>query len=300
MAYAAKVIADSISESGCRLTTMEVTFPRMVLAEFNTHRTFSRNSASSRAIPVEKQLERIMKDPFVPDYWGVNQSGMQATTELEGEDRADAIRVWLEARDSAVDYAKRLLSRGIHKQLTNRLLEPFMWHTVIVTATDWGNFYALRANKDAQPEIRIIAEMMKKAHETSKPVLVKAGEWHLPLIQHDEYDGTFEFSETARQVSAARCARVSYLTHDGKRDYAKDLELYERLVGGGHMSPLEHVATPHHEERDHVDFSSSDGFEFGHTTLEPSTEMIGNFRGWKQLRKFVQYEDDFSKVAKEG
>lgn len=276
MAYNAAVIADSVSEAGDRLTTMEVTFPRIVLAEFNTHRMFSRNSASSRAIPVDKQLERITNDPFIPEYWGVNQAGMQAKKQLEGDERDDAIAVWLEARDSAVQSAKRLSSRGIHKQLTNRLLEPFMWHTVIVTATEWGNFYALRANPDAQPEIRIIAEMMREVHLASTPRLIKDNEWHLPLIQPDEYDGVFEHTVEARQISAARCARTSYLTHHGERDHSKDLELYERLVSPGHMSPLEHPATP----------------------LKTGSQFSGNFRGWMQLRKFTPYEDDFSKVLK--
>lgn len=300
MAFEAKVVADSISEANDRLTTMEVTFPRMVLAEFNTHRTFSRNSASSRAIPIEKQLERIKNEPFVPTYWGANQQGMQAKAELSGLERERAIGIWTEARNSAVAHAERLLQLGVHKQLTNRLLEPFMWHTVIVTATEWSNFWALRANPDAQPEIRTIAEMMQDAYQASTPSLVRRGEWHLPLIQPDEYDGVFEFTELARKVSAARCARVSYLTHDGKRDHGKDLELYERLVSGGHMSPLEHVATPYFKEHDHVDFAASDGFEFGHTTFEAISEPIGNFRGWKQLRKFIPNEHDFSKVEKEG
>ena len=161
MAYDAKIVADSVSEVGDRLTTMEVTFPRMVLAEFNTHRVFSRNSASSRAIPVEKQLQRIMDDPFIPVWWGRKQSGMQADHELEGDGLVQAKAEWLAARDSAVGHVQRLLELGLHKQITNRLLEPFMWHTVIVTATEWSNFFALRANPMAQPEIRVIAEMMR-------------------------------------------------------------------------------------------------------------------------------------------
>jgi thymidylate synthase ThyX len=289
MAFEAKVVADSISEASDRLTTMEVTFPRMVLSEFNTHRVFSRNSASSRAIPIEKQLERIKSEPFVPTYWGANQQGMQAKAELSGLERERAIGIWTEARNSAVAHAERLLQLGVHKQLTNRLLEPFMWHTVIVTATEWSNFWALRANPDAQPEIRTIAEMMQDAYQTSTPSLVRRDEWHLPLIQPDEYDGTFEFSEVARKVSAARCARVSYLTHDGKRDHEQDLKLYKRLVDGGHMSPLEHVATPDYEMRLEPPFPD-----------ELSGKWSGNFRGWKQLRKFIPNEHDFSKVEKEG
>ena len=299
MAYAAKIITDSVSEVGDRLTTMEVTFPRMVLGEFNTHRAFSRNSASSRAIPVEKQLQRILNDPFIPVWWGRKQSGMQADHELVGHDLEQAKAQWLAARDSAVDHVRRLLELGLHKQITNRLLEPFMWHTVIVTATEWGNFFALRANPMAQPEIRVIAEMMRDLYEESTPALVREGEWHLPLIQPEERDGVFEFSEDARKISAARCARVSYLTHDGKRDLEADLKLYDRLADAGHMSPFEHVATPlpsspwrmsrtgewiSGEEDDLLD------------ELDLYARWSGNFRGWKQLRKFLPNEDDFSKA----
>lgn len=296
MAYEAKIVLDSISEAGDRLTTMEVTFPRMVLAEFNTHRMFSRNSASSRAIPVEKQLARIKADPFIPVYWGKNQSGMQAAVELDEVGVKLAKMDWLVARDMMVSQVESLLDLGLHKQITNRLLEPFMWHTVIVTATDWSNFFALRANPDAQPEIRVIAEMMKKIYEESQPTRLKMGQWHLPYIQPDERDGVFEFTENARMISAARCARVSYLTHDGNRDLSADLTLYTRLVGGGHMPPLEHVATPAGFEQ----IMDSIGQEY---VTEAETRKLrpyyGNFRGWKQLRKFIFNEHDFSLVGKE-
>ncbi len=296
MAYEAKIVLDSISEAGDRLTTMEVTFPRMVLAEFNTHRMFSRNSASSRAIPVEKQLARIKADPFIPIYWGKNQSGMQAAVELDEVGIKLAKMDWLVARNMMVSQVESLLSLGLHKQITNRLLEPFMWQTVIVTATDWSNFFALRANPDAQPEIRVIAEMMKEVYEESQPTLLKLGEWHLPYIQPEERDGVFEFTENARRISAARCARVSYLTHDGKRDLDADIVLYDRLVGGGHMSPLEHVATPAGFER----VMDSIGQEYvTQAEAEKPRPYFGNFRGWKQLRKFTPGEHDFSLVGKE-
>lgn len=268
MAYSAKIIADSVSEYGDRLTTMEVTFPRMVLAEFNTHRMFSRNSASSRAIPIEKQLAKVMEDPFIPIYFGSNKPGMQAGEELHGLGRLAAVNEWFAARDDAVSHVKRLLEIGLHKQITNRILEPFMWHTVIVTATEWSNFFALRAHEDAQPEIRTIAENMKALYGISIPKELDEYDWHLPFIQDEERDGKFEFSLQARMISAARCARVSYLTHDGVRDLDADIKLYHRLVDGGHLSPLEHVARP----------------ELGDW---------GNFRGWKQLRKSILNEADF-------
>lgn len=278
--YSAKIIADSVSRHGQRLTTMEVVFPRMVLAEFNTHRVFSRNSASSRAIPVEKQLRKIKEQPFVPEYWGANQSGMQAEAELIAEAKDAALDEWLAARDSAVAHVEKLLAIGLHKQLANRILEPFMWHTVIVTATEWSNYFALRANEMAQPEIRKVSELMQAAYEASTPKQLSDDEWHLPLIQEEEYDGVFEKSDDARMISAARCARVSYLTHEGKRDLSADIILYDRLTSGGHMSPLEHVARPLTEDE------LSGG------------EFRGNFRGWMQLRKLVPNEDDYAKVEK--
>lgn len=267
MAFSARILADSISPDGVRLTTLEATFPRMMLAEFNTHRVFSRNSASSRAIPVEKQLARIMDEPFIPEYWGANQSGMQAENELSPEDAEQAKSEWLAARDSAVEHVKKLLDIGLHKQLSNRLLEPFMWHTVIVTATEWSNFFALRAHPDAQPEIRRPAELIQGAMDASMPTKLDYGEWHTPLIQPDE---SFELEDKIK-ISCGRCARVSYLTHDGVRDPSKDLELYERLTSSGHMSPTEHAARP----------------------LEKDEEQKGNFRGWHQHRADLLHEDDF-------
>ncbi len=269
----ARVLADSLSPRGKRLTTLEVTFPRYVLAEFNTHRMFSRNSASSRAIPVSKQLERIIEDPFIGDHWGANQPGMQAGAELEGEALEQAIAIWREAGRAAVAAAQRLSELGVHKQRTNRLLEPFMRHTVIVTATEWSNFYALRAHKDAQPEIRDAACAMRDAMDASTPVELGYNEWHTPLIQPDE---RLPF-DTRLQVSVGRCARVSYLTHEGVRDTSKDIELYERLVEGGHMSPLEHVARP----------------------LNEGEEQRGNLIGWHQHRSDVPFESDYSKRPQE-
>ncbi len=262
MGYTARVLLDSVSPVGARLTTLEVTFPRFVLAEFNTHRVFSRNSASSRAIPTTKLLERIGSDPAVPLEWGRNKAGMAATDVLTGKDADEARRVWLEARDGAVAHARRLLELDVHKQELNRLLEPFLWHTVIVTATEWENFFELRCAPDAQPEIRAAALRMREAMEASRPRAVGDGEWHTPLLLDDEAALP---AETRKRISAARCARVSYLTHDGTRAAEKDLALYDRLTRGRHLSPFEHVATP----------SGDDAFH-------------ANFRGWIQMRREIE------------
>jgi thymidylate synthase ThyX len=262
MAYAARVLLDSISEAGIRLTTMEVTFPRFVLAEFNTHRVLSRNSASSRAIPTSKMLERVDQDPVFPVEWGRNQKGMSASELLTSEDEEEARRAWLDARDAAVEQAQRLSHLKVHKQVVNRLLEPFLWHTVIVTATEWRNFFDLRCAPNAQPELRAAAIMMRDAIGKSEPQSVKNNDWHLPLLQPDERDLDLE---TKKKIAAARCARVSYLTHAGAREIEKDLELFERLRTDRHLSPFEHVATPANDVAFHA-----------------------NFRGWVQMRQEIE------------
>ncbi len=308
MSYEVKVLADSISPRDDRLTTLEVTFPRFILAEFNTHRALSRNSASSRAIPVEKQLARVLDAPFVPSYWGANRPGMQATEELPLGEQENAISVWLEMRDIAVlgataliggpgelkddvlkeriellderygfGISRRSLVVPVHKQTSNRLLEPFMWHTVIVTATEWDNFFALRAHPDAQPEMMTTAMLMKTAYAASEPIEVAHGEYHLPLIQPDERDDSMPL-EKQINVAVGRCARVSYLTHDGIRDPEKDVELYRSLARNGHMSPMEHAATP-------LDDASYKANVFS-----------GNFRGWRQHRKDIPHEANFAEV----
>ena len=257
----ATVVADSVSPDGVRVTTIEVTLHRFVLAELNTHRVFSRNSASSRAIPIGKQIARVETDPAMPVEFGANQRGMQAGAPLEGEEEKAAIDAWLRARDAAVDAIRVLDDLGVHKQVANRILEPFMWHTVIVTATDWDGFWHQRCSPLAQPEIRVAAEAMREAFDASTPRAMAAGEWHTPYVRDDELDLD---DRTKRRISAARCARVSYLTHDGRRDLSADEELYQRLVTADppHWSPLEHVATP-----------AVDG-----------EAVLGNLRGWHQLR----------------
>jgi thymidylate synthase ThyX len=262
MAYSARVLLDSIGPLGVRLTTLEVSFPRFVLAEFNTHRVYSRNSASSRAVPTSKLLEKVESDPVFPLEWGRNKAGMSADDLLDSADEKLAKDVWLSARDAAVEHARRLMELKVHKQELNRILEPFLWHTVIVTSTEWENFFTLRCAPTAQPEIREAATRMRAALTTSTPRPVAEGEWHLPLVQDDERSLDIE---TQKKISAARCARVSYLTHAGTREIEKDLELHDRLKRDRHLSPFEHVATP-----------------------APDSEFHANFRGWIQMRREIE------------
>lgn len=285
MSYACKIVTDSLSPDDVRLTTFEITFPRMVLAEFNTHRVFSRNSASSRAIPVEKQLAKVRENPFVPIYWGKNQKGMQAAVELTPEEQVLAVAAWLKARDYAVIQAEELLKIDVHKQITNRLLEPFMWHTCICTATEWSNYFHLRHNIMAQPEIHRIAEMMDIEYAASTPQSLEYGQWHLPYVRPEEHA---ELSlEQLIKLSAARCARVSYLTQDGLRDNEADYTLYNRLLQGGHMSPYEHPARPMTEEEMEL-YTEARYLDDG---LRP-IPFLGNFKGWVQHRKEIDGEED--------
>ncbi len=271
MAFSARVLLDSVSPAGVRLTTMEVRYPRFIHSEVMTHRVFSRNAASSRAIPIRKMIEAVRSEPALPLWWGRNQSGMQARAELDPAARALAQAEWRRALANALASAERLAADDIHlhKQLVNRILEPFAWITVIISATEWANFFTQRTHPDAQPELRHAAELMLRAYRASAPEPLGPDAWHTPLIQPDEAR-TLPL-ELRRQISVARCARVSYLSHDGTRDHARDLELYARLLAGGangHWSPFEHVAAP----------------------LADPAAWSGNFRGWEQFRKHFPAE----------
>jgi hypothetical protein len=282
----AKILADSKSVRGERITTFLLTFPRIILAEFNTHRAFSRNSASSRAIPFKKMVESVEKNPFIPIAWQKDHKGMQGTEYITSKDDIEnCISVWLKARNDAVKQSICLNGaegfERVTKQLCNRLLEPFMWHTVICTATEWDNFFNLRcpeylinwypkdrpealepsqaifkSKKDAiartegecdkwtekdwrecnisQAEIHIqaLAEAMWDARNESTPKVLGIGEWHIP------------FGEEDVKVATAKCARVSYTTvgSENKSSHTADIELYNRLLESGHMSPFEHCA----------------------------------------------------------
>lgn len=256
----ATVVADSVVPGWTRLTTVEVRIHRFVLAELNTHRMFSRNSASSRAIPIQKQIDRILGDCAFPVEFGSNQPGMQAGPPLTGRKLKRAKKQWAKASRDAVRRVKKLQKLGVHKQVANRILEPFMWHTVIITATDWQNFFDQRCHPDAQPEIRVAAEAIRAAMEASTPRALGPDDYHLPYIQDDEHDLPLW---KRIKISVARCARVSYLTHGGVRDIEKDFELFAKLATANppHWSPMEHVARP-------------GGYG----------DSIGNFKGWIQVR----------------
>lgn len=300
--FEVKILADSINRHGNRLTTMQWTFPRFILAEINTHKMISKNSASSRAQPVEKQIKKILDNPFVPFYWGQTQKGMQAEEELNNESKRLAKRKWLFSSKMAVKQAKHLLDLGLHKQLTNRIIEPYMWHTAILTGTEFSNLFNLRAHKDAQPEFKKIALMAKELYFDSKPRL--NNEWHLPLVYNIDFDdlvdewhngqfGEADLWDTLCKISIGRNARVSFLTHDGKRDPKLDIDLSEKLFVGGHMSPYEHVARPMTNEelelfkQDEVVWKDKKWNKTGKVN-----HFLGNLNGWVQYRKLIPGESD--------
>ncbi len=313
-----EIIADSLNKTtGDRLTSWVLKYPRFFHSELMTHRMFSKNSASSRAIPIDKMIKIVEDEPAMPEFWGKNQKGMQAVEEMDdtieselyyyreylgggAEDvrqeritpKEKAKRLWLQARNSAIENAKYLNQMGLHKQIVNRVLEPFAHMTVIFSGTEHGNFFALRAHKDAQPEFRILAEQMLEKYNTNIPKILKPGDWHIPFgdkiddqricpLVHQlsesrgnirgAWDGFKKATEDLKiKIAIARCARVSYLNFEGKDDYKADIDLCDRLFGSvpRHLSPTEHVAQA-------IDKS----------------EFIGNFKGWKQYRKFFTDEN---------
>ena len=217
--FNARIIADSKNLTGQRLTTFIITIPRIVLAEFNTHRIFSRNSASSRAIPFKKMLESVKTNPFIPLAWQKDHSGMQGTEYFSEQQIPMCVAAWLEARDAAVVEARKLNDLGLHKQIVNRVLEPFNHITVVLSATEYGNFFSLRAHKDAQPEFQVLAYKMLELYNSNKPDELIEGQWHIPFN-----DQMPDIEESVKlKIATARCARVSYLTFDGEINVDKDI-----------------------------------------------------------------------------
>lgn len=256
----AKIIKDSI-HSDNRLTTLELEYPRYILPEINTHRIFSRNSQSSRAIPVERMIQMVSASKWYPIFM-MNKKGMAASNHISICDIDDAQFWWDAAKEDAITAATKLMELGIHKQIVNRLLEPFSTIKTVLSSTSFENFFNLRLAEGAQQEIQELAYKMKEAIDNSTPTQLDIGQWHLPYVREEE-----SLLPASKQValSAARCARVSYLTHDGTRDLEKDYTLHGQLVSERHMSPTEHQATPGIADRHY-----------------------GNFKGWIQYRQHLE------------
>ena len=282
------IIADSINNKGKRITSFIVTIPRIVLAELNTHRVLSRNSASSRAIPFTKMLEMVKKTPFIPIRWMKEHTGMQGNEYFTEENDIKALEAaYLAGRDNAVATAESLSNLGLTKQIVNRGLEAYMWHTVIITATEFENFFALRAERAAEIHIQKLAFLMLEEMNNSTPKLLQTGEWHIPFgdnmddlalnklmpdIQPASLNWYNEHMQLLKvKIATARCARVSYTVvgEEGKPDnYENDVKLHDRLLGMGHLSPFEHCAQA----------TDNEGWS-------------GNFLGWTQYRKTLPNEN---------
>lgn len=303
--FGCKIVLDSVSPDGVRIASVAATYPRFIHAELMTHRDRARNAASSRAIPWKRKrkdnptlyvdncmYQMVMSDPVIPIYLGREQAGMQAGAELEGEDRAAAIDIIMDMRNYCVAGVDKLAALGLHKSICNRYVEPWMWITTLMTATEWKNFFRLRCHPKAERHFSFIANMVKDALRESQPQCLNYGEWHLPYINRDVdipaievayKQGKFDdinwtMEDILKRVSAGRCARLSYLTHEGIRDIMEDVKLCERLISHKddagvvdddvmHASPLEHPA-------ECVAWNSISGYF-----------RSGPYRGWKQFRK---------------
>lgn len=241
----ARIVADSINPAGVRLTSWILRYPRFIHSEFLTHRCFSRNSASSRAIPFQKMVDAIEGERCAwPEKWGAEQKGMQSGDSVGCETSYDADMVWSSARQRAIECGGRLNQIGIHKNIANRLLEPFAHMTVLATATNHENFFALRAHPAAQPEFQVLAYRMLAEYLRHIPKQLDWGWWHIPRFDHFDVGcvgGDWKIDHELK-VATARCARLSYLTQDGEHSPEKDIALHDRLLSDGHLSPTEHCA----------------------------------------------------------
>lgn len=254
----ATVIEKTVGECST-LTTLELVYPRYIHSEFMTHRMFSRNASSSRATPVAKMIQEVCDHPVIPTEIYKNCKGMQGKELCDNCDTDCFRHAWETSIDYAVLCAKSLNELGIHKQHINRILEPFQFIRVIVTATEWDNFFKLRDSDMAQPEIRDLARAMKCAMDKPFEKLHNWSGYHIPYITNDDINdidvdntindigrfvtGFTDMVDDVLTISSARCARVSYLKHDGTPcDIDKDIDLGLQLRKDGHMSPLEHQA----------------------------------------------------------
>ncbi len=236
MSITSKIIADSVNKSGKRITTFEVTYPRFIHAEIMTHRQLSRNAASSRAIPIDKVIESVKENPALPEWWGQKQSGMQADGQVCSKIKHHCQQLISNLKDQATWRVKGMEKAGLHKQIANRYLEPWFHITVLITATEWDNFFGLRAHAHAQPEFQVLAYRMLNDYLSNDPEILEDGEWHLPFA-----DKALELYDQKIQ-SAASAARVSYTSHRGEFPIEKQRDLVNKLVNGGHWSPFEHQA----------------------------------------------------------
>ncbi len=290
----AKIIKDSISaESGVRLTTFELDYPRFIHAEIMTHRVFSRNAQSSRAVPVKSTLA-ANQEWVTPLVWGKNKSGMSSEEILQGIELESAKQLWDEAAKNAFVFSERLAGVNLHKQWSNRITEPFSNIKVVITATEWDNFFWLRIDSEAaQPEMLELAQKMEKLYDESEPELLYSGEWHLPYVLATRENNSQVFmdstgkiltEEEALKISASCSAQVSYRRLNDT--YEKAIEIYEKLFSGPkpHLSPTEHQA----KVIKHFDLDSDTAWPAGITHIDRNDSYwSGNLQGWVQYRQLL-------------
>lgn len=306
----AHIVADSINENKSRITTFELEYPRFIHSELMTHRLFSRNAMSSRAVPIDKMMEQVRNSPATPVHWGLNKAGMQASQEHENSVLCED--TWRSVTHTATLMAETLKSKGLHKQIVNRVLEPFQMMKTVLTATEFENFFWLRLDEDAQPEIYELAKVMKNAYDDSTPELLGVGEWHTPYVEHFRFEDELKYgvedsegytrfinAEQAIAISSSCCAQVSYRNIDNSFD--KAMKVYERLGVGGskiHASPFEHVATP---MKNTYNWDSDKPWTNPTNTVDPVSWQegvthcdkdgnlwSGNFKGWVQHRQLLK------------
>lgn len=309
----ATIVKDSVNNDNVRLTTYVLQFPKFILAQFNTHRVFSRSASSSRAIPVTTLISRIYEAPVYPEVWGLEQRGMQAYSEIDEDNLNEAKSLWTKALKFSTTIAKAMGDLKVHKQIVNRLIEPFAYCQVIVTATTYNNYFDLRCGHDAQPEIYDLACKMKDAYDDHIPTALGYREWHTPLVSdtddvlirellEDESTPTGVFKQTVEKlqsqfdntspldvgriiVSVARCARVSYFLNERttKTDLVNDSKLFTRLFEDKHMSPFEHVAQPvDYQEFEHMFYKNDCAYEELFFSV-----YFDNFELWQSVRHII-------------
>ena len=272
------------------LITFHLMYPRFIHSEMMTHKDFSRSAASSRAIPVRKMLSQVWNKPAMPIHWGKNQPGMQAAHAIQGWKKTFLSNLWIMCGRAVCVFVWVAMKMGLHKQVANRMLEPWQLMQVTLTTCKLANFYNLRIHADAQPEIRHLATLMGLAHNASEPQILRAGDWHLPWITEEDIHETEgraktrkEQTELLKKMSAARCARSSYANFKGERSIDSDLETYSKLVDSEpvHASPCEHQATPDQQITAVITIPGQS------TTMQRqwvSPDLHGNFTGYIQYR----------------
>ncbi len=204
-----------------------------------THRAFSRNAASSRAIPVKTMIEKLRREPAIPIFWGSAQKGMQAGEEIDQFSQLQARQAIEDGMEEMIKLSEELLALGLHKQIANRYLEPWAHMETLVTATDWENFYSLRCHKDAEPNFQALSYAILKEFVTHEPTPTGWMDWHIPY--GDRLPDDMPLGEKIK-IATARAARTSYMRFDGTSIPEADLALHDQLSESSHWSPFEHVA----------------------------------------------------------